>query len=295
MVNLDRRVEVPTLSWNKAKQEIRHFRTFDDVHQKPIISRIGYTKNLSGSGQLTESNFSSLIATVKKATEGKFDKIILIDLRLESHGFINGLPVEWKTQNSDYNLGKKIEDIKASEKALLLEIKSKKTLTVQNEKSTEENEKEQDDKEKSEKEVQVQSVATEEEVAVAYGLEYVRLATLDHYRPNDNLVDDFVKLIRNNPNSWLHLHCRAGQGRTTTFMCMYDMFYNAKSLDFEEIVERQRAIDGQDLFKHHKKPMDERKSKFSEERLEFLIKFYDYCKNSDPSAISWQEWLKAQK
>ena len=64
------------------------------------------------------------------------------------------------------------------------------------------------------------------EVAAVHGLEYMRLATLDFYRPSDRVVNKFVELIKNNPNSWLHLHCHVGKGRTTTFMAMYDMFYN---------------------------------------------------------------------
>lgn len=293
--NVDSNTEVPKLSWNKAEKEMRHFRTFEDIHQKPNISNVGYTKNLSGSGQLTEFNFSSLVAKVKEVTQGEFDKIIFVDLRLESHGFINGLPVEWKTKNNDYNLNKSVDEIKAVEKNKLLEILNNKILTVVSKIKIDNTSTEQTENISTEREIEIFSVATEEEIAAVHGLEYIRLPTLDHYRPSDSIVNDFVELIKNNPNSWLHFHCHVGKGRTTTFMAMYDMFYNAKDVEFQEILTRQKAIDGEDLMKHLKKPMDERKRKFSEERFEFLTNFYNYCKNSDPFTTSWDVWVKEAK
>jgi protein-tyrosine phosphatase len=144
-------------------------------------------------------------------------------------------------------------------------------------------------------EIQIFRVETEEEIASAYDLKYIRLPTLDRYRPSDSIVNDLVEVIKNNPNSWLHFHCHVGKGRTTTFMAMYDMFYNAKNVGFEEILTRQKAIDGEDLMKHLHRTMDERLGKFSQERFEFLKNFYNYCKNSDPFATSWDVWVKETK
>lgn len=269
--------EEPKLSWNKATTEMRHFRTFEEIHQKTHISTAGYTKNLSGSGQLTEPQFATLVSKLIEVSHEEYDKIICVDLRLESHGFINGLPVEWKTKANDYNLNKTTEEIIADEKSRLLNVVESDPYKLQNT-PTEESPL------LAGIGVQVYSVATEEEAAAAHGLEYVRLATLDHYRPSDTVVEDFVTLMKNHPNSWLHVHCHVGKGRTTTFMAMYDMFYNAKDLEFEEILKRQKAIDGEDLMKHD--------TQNSRARFEFLINFYDYCKNSDPTIISWQEWLQ---
>lgn len=289
--------EVPKLRWNKAEKEMRHFRTFEDIHQNSSISNVGYTKNLSGSGQLTESNFSSLVAKVKEVTQWEFNKIIFVDLRLEYHGFINYLPVDWKTENNDYNLNKSVDEIKATEKDKLLEIMTNKTLTVVSKIKIDHTSTGQTDDISTEREIEIFRIKTEEEIAIAHGLEYIRLPTLDHSRPSDSIVNDFVELIKNNPNSCLHVHCHVGKGRTTTFMAMYDMFYNAKELEFEEILARQKAIDGGDLMKHlnNKKSMDERKRKLSEERLEFLANFYKYCKNADPSTTSWNVWVKEAK
>lgn len=292
--NVDSNIEIPKLNWNKAETKLRHFRTFEDIHQNPSISNVGYSKNLSGSGQLTESNFFLLVAKVNEVTQGEFDKIILVDLRLESHGFINGLPVEWKTANKDYNLNKSIDEIKITEENELLKIISNKTLTVMSKIKIDTSTGKAENI-SNEREIEIFSVATEEEIATFHGLEYIRLPTLDHYRPSDRIVNDFVELIKNNPNSFLHVHCHVGKGRTTTFMAMYDMFYNAKDVEFEEILVRQKAIDGEDLMKHLKKPMDERKRKFAEERLEFLANFYKYCKNSDPFTTSWNVWVKEAK
>lgn len=37
-------------------------------------------------------------------------------------------------------------------------------------------------------------------------------------------IDEFIKLYKSLPkDAWLHFHCEAGKGRTTTFLAMYDM------------------------------------------------------------------------
>jgi protein tyrosine phosphatase len=107
------------------------------------------------------------------------------------------------------------------------------------------------------------------------------------------MVEIYLDIIRNNPNAWLHVHCHVGKGRTTTFMALYDMFHNARNLEFIEILDRQKEIDGQDFMKHRTKSnLDARKHTLFEERISFLENFYRYCRESDPQTVSWQDWLQ---
>lgn len=255
------KTEEPKLRWNKAQKKLRNFRSFHDIFGKSKASTIGIEgRFISGSGQFTAANVSLLADKVKQVA-GEVDKIILLDARLESHGFINDLPVEWKVKHDDANLNKSVDDILKDEKDRLLEIFKDKIV----------------DK------IVVKTVSTEEEVAALNGFEYVRLPTLDRSLPSDEIVDAFLELIKNNPNAWLHVHCHIGKGRTTTFMVLYDMFYNAKDLKFDEILFRHKIIGGSNLNKSG-----------SKERLEFLKRFYRYSMESDPQNVTWQAWLQEQ-
>jgi protein-tyrosine phosphatase len=261
------------LHWSNTRSDIHKFRSFTDISKKSDFSHIGIQGHyLSGSHQFSGKNISKLLGKVKQITDA-FDKIIVVDLRMESHGFINDIPITWKVKNSDANLGKTSAEILQDERDRLIGIFENKVIG----------------------DIEVQNVYTEEEVVLKNKFEYVRLPTLDHSRPSDQVVDDYLDLIKNNRNNWLHVHCNAGMGRTTTFMVLYDMFYNSKDLEFEEILDRQKQIGGQD-FTHYltKANIKPRTLLLSTERLEFLKSFHKYCRESDPQYVSWQTWLQQQ-
>lgn len=268
------KTEEPKLSWEKAEKNMRHFRAFSDALGKSNVSTIGIEgRFMSGSGQFTGDNILQLADKVKQAAAA-VDKIIVIDTRMESHGFINGLPVSWKTKYNDANLHKSADEIIKDEKARLLGVFKDKTTN----------------------EVGVTTVSTEEEIAAVHEFEYVRLPTLDHSRPSDDIVDAYLELIKESPNAWLHMHCHVGKGRTTAFMAMYDMYYNAKDLEFDEILSRQYKIGGEDLKKHlNKTDLEARKKALFKDRFDFLKRFYRYCRDSDPENVTWQAWSLEQR
>ncbi|MCE5318822.1 MAG: hypothetical protein LLG04_15855, partial [Parachlamydia sp.] len=113
----------------------------------------------------------------------------------------------------------------------------------------------------------------EREVAEDAGVGYLRLYLTDHMAPSSEEIERFLSFYRAlSPNSWLHVHCAGGDGRTTTLMTIVDMLHNAKELSFEEIVARQHALGGSNLA-HCGDPLDW-KYPYAKERLEFLRKFY---------------------
>lgn len=59
-------------------------------------------------------------------------------------------------------------------------------------------------------------------------LNYIRIPVQDRHGPDDDTVNAFVTFVKTLPEDvWLHFHCLAGEGRTTTFMVIYDILRNA--------------------------------------------------------------------
>jgi hypothetical protein len=54
---------------------------------------------------------------------------------------------------------------------------------------------------------------------------YVRIPVTDHCAPSDVALAAFRELASSSEpkSSWLHFHCHGGDGRTTTFLALYDM------------------------------------------------------------------------
>lgn len=213
--------------------------------------------------------------------------LILMDLRQESHGFLNGAPVAWYLPPGDWiNLGKTREQTLRDEKSRLAGLSRGKTVLVH-----------EDDWIPSRiqgagKPEKVLSAASEEELARRNNIRYFRLTVPDHMRPSDEDVDRFIAFVRGlHKADWLHFHCHAGMGRTTTFLVMYDMLLNADRVSLEDIVTRQAAAGPRyNVFRNESKAPWENVFR---ERSGFVRQFYEYAKAfRTGSSASWTEWLK---
>ncbi|HEY5813358.1 MAG TPA: hypothetical protein VIT23_11995 [Terrimicrobiaceae bacterium] len=88
--------------------------------------------------------------------------------------------------------------------------------------------------------LEVSRVQTEQEVVEAAGANYVRLTITDQMGPTPEEVDRFLEEVgKLKPGAWVHIHCHAGRGRTTTFMILYDILRNAEQVKLEDISKRQ--------------------------------------------------------
>src|SRR5262249_41894863 len=59
---------------------------------------------------------------------------------------------------------------------------------------------------------------------------YCRWPVTDHCAPGEETVRAFVQGLRDVPRAtWVHFHCHGGDGRTTTFLTMYDMLRAARA------------------------------------------------------------------
>lgn len=132
---------------------------------------------------------------------------------------------------------------------------------------------------------------TEEACVKEFGARYCRIPVTDTTRPEDSDVDHFIDLLRNieGKNYWLHFHCLAGLGRTTTFMAMYEMIKTAhlEGTSLDDIIKHQHQIGGANLaFMWY--------SSSGDKWLDFLQNFYEYSRRGFHRGISWSQWVEQQ-
>ncbi len=216
--------------------------------------------NMSGSSQFNRAGLTEMVKKINHKN------IVVMDLREECHGFLDGSPMSWKGYHNWANIGFGLMMVTNEELARLHGLR--------------------DDK---------NEVNNEEQECKKAGTGYFRIPVTDHIRPQDDDVDRFITFVNSmDKDTWLHFHCRAGKGRTTTFMCMFDMMRNAKEVSLEDITLRQLLIGGADLFKGE--TPDSYKYELAAERMAFLRNFYKYCKeNNDGYKTSWRDWIKRKK
>lgn len=175
--------------------------------------------NISASSDFSEAGFTGLIAEIRKITSLPFT---IVDLRSESHGLINGTHVSLYGRQSWANIGLSTAEIIEKEHQQmhatlgtsieLFDISSSNDYVPVNPQT-----------------IFVERVQTEAELCKANGIDYVRFTALDHAFPSTAIVEDFVRFVQSLPaNTWLYFHCKAGKGRTTTFMVFYDMMRNPR-------------------------------------------------------------------
>lgn len=250
-----------------------HFRTTADLSilgVKHLNLKGLKNLNISGSEQFSEQNLPLLLNAIRSPY-----KIIDIDLRQESHGFINGIPVSWKNENDNANEGLTLAQINNRENVLLNSLKKGENITFTN---------------IPDYTVEVKSVSTEEDLVKEKDVDYMRIPVTDYELPTNDTVDCFLSYIKNQPKkTWLHFHCKQGVGRTTTFMIMYDIIKNCNDVPLDDIILRQ--VNFPDSFK------PETQEKFLEGKsYEFFKSFYKYCKdNGKDNNPSWSSWIKLQE
>ncbi|NEZ47647.1 phytase [Clostridium niameyense] len=223
--------------------------------------------NISGSEQFSKYNLSIIKKNINTSLP-----ITVIDLRQESHGFINGFPVSWQNKKNNANMGLTKEQVLLDEANKLNNIRLNTPFTFYN---------------CPDKTIIPKEVQNEEKLVKSNSLSYVRIPVTDGKIPTDDMVDYFVNLINNqSEKQWLHFHCKRGIGRTSTFMIMYDMMKNYNKATADEIIKRQLALS-------NLKEDDIKSFYRSKKRMTFLQQFYIYCKESGNNFnIKWSEWKK---
>ena len=237
----------------------------------------------SASAQPSVKSLPLLYDVLKDETLSK-TSIYIVDLRQESHGFANGVPISWYEDHNHANFGKSVSEIEKDEVNKLKSILGKQTEFVPLGKH--------DESTLSKLIMPIENIQNERHAAESAGFKYIRFSAADMVFPDPAVVDDFIKFYFSLPQRhWLHFHCHAGHGRTTTFLVFYDIL-TYPDLSLEEIVQRQHSLGGSDLL-----AVDSDDDWYSEQRrnrAEKLRQFYQYVKEQRASrfAVSWNDWLK---
>lgn len=229
----------------------------------------------SGSAQFSEKSLHTILTKLPSK------QVTIVDLRAESHGFINGNAVSWFVERDWINKGKTLNEILEDEKNRLKQIANYPLVIVYASK-------------KFPVPLWLKNTNTEPEFVSTLGLGYLRIPVTDHMKPSDSDVDQFIHFIKGLPKDslWLHFHCAAGEGRTTTFLVMYDMMRNATKVKLQDIFLRQYLLGGINFL--DETPKDWRKN-YVEERKLFLRQFYVYCQQNPLFQKSWSSWASDQK
>lgn len=220
--------------------------------------------NISGSAQFTSEQVTNLRDGINKPN------ICIVDLRQESHGLVNDYAISFFNPTKDLNNCFTTEQTIKTEDLLLSKIKLNDNLNIYRKTGV------------LFKELTVDFVSNESSVVNKSGMEYKRYAVKDNGAPTAEIVDQFVEFVKTKPSDLhLHFHCDAGEGRTTTFMSMYQILMNNNNLSLEQILSYQYNVGGVNI--HDNKT-----------QFEFLEDFYNYVsKNkSNNYTTTYSEWIK---
>ena len=262
----------------------RNFRTANSAYRTdadPKKAGEGFERNpsrkglatlyASGSAEFSVKEFDKMVPVLKEQAKGP---IYIVDLRQESHGLINGTAVSWYGERDWGNLGKSKKAALRDERARLKAVRGKDVTMAKLGK---------DKKPVNPVTVKAESVMTEEQLVKSRGLRYFRIAATDHVWPSAENIDAFIRFTRKLPkDAWLHFHCQAGQGRTKTFMVLYELLEHP-SVTADEAIAHQRSLGGADLS--------------SGPRYHGLQLFAHYVKENCASNFqqTWSQWLAARQ
>lgn len=236
--------------------------------------------NISGSAQFSEPQFHQLAATLRALAKGK--RIYVIDLRQESHVFLNGNPISWYEEHNWANRGRTLAQIQREETVSFggLVGRTIHAYGVLHDQKT------------AKTEIKVSSVVTEQEAVEAEGFGYLRLPAPDHAWPPPELIDAFIEFVKgiDMKKSWLHFHCHAGTGRTGIFMMLYDKMKNP-AVPMADIVLRQTLTGSEyPLYDPGTKSFHGR---LNAEKARMTPLLFQYVAENCESGyeVSWSDWL----
>ena len=114
--------------------------------------------------------------------------------------------------------------------------------------------------------------------AAAAGFIPVRIAATDMRWPEPAAIDAFLAFYDElPPDAWLHFHCQAGMGRTTTFLVLTELLRHPE-VALSDALSHQLAAGGADL---HLRP----------EIMTGIWLFAQYARERRAGAPRWSEWL----
>ena len=265
--------------------EARRFRSTSALPDMTGVDASGLAElRCSGSAQPSALAFDDIRARLAHVPAAS---LYVVDLRKESHAFVNGAAVSWYAESNWGTAGLSDDDALALEAIRARLLAASPAIRVGSVDAVKRG------GPPSFVEWEPRSVALE---ADALGLapdRYARIPVVDHARPSDAVVDRFVAFARALPDgAHVHVHCRGGKGRTATFMALLDMMHHAARLPLATIVDRQARLGDYDVRKEAS--AGSKKAPFIAERRAFLERFYAYARENPRGApATWSAWSAA--
>lgn len=273
-----------------ASAELKNFRWMNDSWQVDVRGKEPTRQGLdelraSASGQPSLAALKTLYQTIHEREPDA--QIFLVDLRQESHGYANALPVSWYLEHNAANAGKNSVDVETDEVERLNNLRGVDT--------TFEPLGNADKQTLKPISIIPRFMQTERDASEKLGFVYQRFAAADMQFPAPEVVDEFITFVVTlPPNAWLHFHCQAGHGRTTTFLVMYDILRNP-GVSLEEVCKRQYLLGGSNLLLEPQG--DDWYSKMARDRADKIRRFYDFVQGTRAEQIGlpWSEWLEVKR
>lgn len=244
------------------------------------------TLNMSGSAQFSALQFKALVRHLENFGFSK-KQVLVVDLREEPHGFVNGTAFTWYAKQAWWVQNDPVAFVIENEKRRLAALSLGQSVLL---KYIAHKDEAGDVQSLTNHSYVITSLMTEEQVVRDAGAQYVRLPVTDHMRPDDKDVEQFLSLVKKlPPHIWVHFHCRAGRGRTSTFMIMYDMVRNPH-LSKKAIIDRQVQLGSLDV-RRLSGPLKAHKHDNEKLRRHFISLFYEYIHAPDGyGRKSWTKW-----
>lgn len=239
--------------------------------------------NISGSRQFSKNQFFELSKELKQIAGNK--KIYIIDLRQENHSIINGYPVSYYKEHNWANKELSEKEIVNNQNILFSNLINKEmTIYLKG-----------DDETASSEciDLKVEECISEKELVESESFEYLNIPCIDHIWPSEENIDTFIEFIKtiDMNDSWIHFHCVAGEGRTGTFMCLYDMMKNP-DIPMKDIAYRQAKLGSN--YPLYIQTEDDWKKPLYQEKADYFVLLYKYVQENYKNNYeeSWSEWLK---
>ena len=252
----------------------------------PRNFRVDEKLRASGAGQPSLAGLKLLYENLRERTGGK---IYYVDVRQESHGFFNGYPASYYVEKNLANYFLPNDGIEDVEIEMLNDALDQRITLIPLGNF--------DKAHYQPVKIFVTDVQSERQAAENLGFEYIRFGGTDMLFPSPDVVDAFIEFVANmEDDAWFHVHCQAGQGRTTLFLVMYDILKNPdKSLG--EICRRQKLLGGSDLLEHRVGDPNDYYVQAHNDRATKLIEFFFFVRGTQREEIGlpWSEYIATRK
>lgn len=239
------------------------------------------------SGSETISTIGQVERIARSANVQDRDRLHIVDVRQESHVVADRYALTLRGLKDWANVGLSHEEALQSEADWIGDLRRSENLTIYS----------AEDMKSGARPMRSVTlhrpeIVSEQALVERTGANYARLTVTDHLRPGDDAVDRFVEIVRRLPSdAALHVHCKGGKGRTTTFMAIYDMLRNAGRVSADGIIDRQG-----ELGRYQLKKIDGQNADYRQDRLSFLYAFHEYAtRNPDGQPQTWSAWLASRR